>query len=138
MELQRYNKAQREIGKALNLNTSNATYKDVDEYITKADSSVRDILQKIRSTVKINAPNSVESISYGMPAYKLNGKPLVYFAAFPKHIGFYATPDGHETFEEQLSKYKRGKGSVQFPVDQAIPYDLIGRITAYKNELLAK
>lgn len=113
------------------------TYKSVDDYISKADPAVQDILRQIRSTIQENAPKSVEDISYGMPAYKLNGKPLVYFGAYPKHIGFYATPDGHAEFEEELSKYKRGKGSVQFPLNQPIPYDLIAQITAYKTELLS-
>ena len=67
-----------------------------------------------------------------MPAYKLNKKPLVYFAAFKAHIGFYATPSGHEAFKEELSKYKQGKGSVQFPLDQPIPYDLIVRMVKFR------
>ena len=73
-------------------------------------------------------------MSYGMPGYKLNKKPLVYFAAYKNHIGFYATPTGHKAFEAELSKYKQGKGSVQFPLDQEIPYDLITRIVVYRVE----
>jgi uncharacterized protein YdhG (YjbR/CyaY superfamily) len=119
------------------MNSSADNYKDVDDYIARSSADVQDILQQIRATIKKNAPQTIESIAYAMPAYKLNGKPLVYFAAFPKHIGFYATPEGHEAFEEELSKYKRGKGSVQFPLDQPIPYDLIARITAYKVNLLS-
>lgn len=112
------------------------TNKEVDDYIARADVGSQEILRKIRSIVKESAPAAVESISYGMPAYKQNGKPLVYFGAYPKHIGFYATPDGHAEFEPELSKYKRGKGSVQFPLNQPIPYDLIARITEFKRELL--
>jgi uncharacterized protein YdhG (YjbR/CyaY superfamily) len=67
-----------------------------------------------------------------MPAYKLNGKPLVYFAAYKKHIGFYATPSGHEKFAQELSKYKQGKGSVQFPTAQPVPLDLIKRIVEFR------
>jgi uncharacterized protein YdhG (YjbR/CyaY superfamily) len=67
-----------------------------------------------------------------MPAYKMNGKPLVYFAAFKKHIGFYATPTGHAEFRDELSAYKQGKGSVQFPLDKPIPYDLIKQIVVFK------
>ncbi len=119
------------------MNTGNAQYKDVDEYIAKADAGAQDILRQVRSIVKENAPTAMESISYGIPAYKQNGKPLVYFGAYPHHIGFYATPDGHVEFEKALSKYKRGKGSVQFPLDQPIPYDLIAAMTAFKAELLA-
>ena len=67
-----------------------------------------------------------------MPAYKLNGQPLVYYAAFAKHIGFYATPTGHETFVEELATYKQGKGSVQFPLDKPIPFNLIELMVAFK------
>ncbi|MBN2262706.1 MAG: DUF1801 domain-containing protein, partial [Prolixibacteraceae bacterium] len=71
-------------------------------------------------------------MAYGMPAYKTYGKPLVYFAAFKSHIGFYATPSGHEQFAQELSAYKQGKGSVQFPTNQAIPYELIGRMVEFR------
>jgi uncharacterized protein YdhG (YjbR/CyaY superfamily) len=67
-----------------------------------------------------------------MPAYKTNKKPLLYFAGFKKHIGLYATPSGHSKFEKALSKYKQGKGSVQFPLDQPIPYDLIEKIVKFR------
>jgi len=118
------------------MNTSNGIYRDVDDYIAKSSVEVRDILNKIRAVIKTAAPNAVESISYGMPAYKQNGKPLVYFAAFEKHIGFYATPQAHEEFSLALAKYKQGKGSVQFPLGQPMPYELISRITAYKVKML--
>ncbi|MFV0269258.1 MAG: iron chaperone, partial [Draconibacterium sp.] len=75
---------------------------------------------------------AVESIAYGMPAYKLNKKPLVYFAAYARHIGFYATPSGHQEFASELSVYKQGKGSVQFPIDEPLPTDLIRRIVAFR------
>ena len=67
-----------------------------------------------------------------MPAYKTNGKPLVYFAGFKNHIGFYATPAGHEKFSFELANYKQGKGSVQFPLNKPIPYDLIKRIVEFR------
>jgi len=86
----------------------------------------------MRSTIRNAAPEAEESISYGMPAYKTYGKPLVYFAAFKNHIGFYATPSGHSTFAEELSKYKQGKGSVQFPVNQMLPLELVDRITRFR------
>ncbi len=120
------------------MNTSDRNFKNVDEYILKSPSEVQDILQRIRAVIKTNAPGAVETISYGMPAYKQNGKPLVYFASFPNHIGFYATPQTHQEFSSELSKYKQGKGSVQFPLDQPIPYDLISRMTAYKTKILAE
>ena len=71
-------------------------------------------------------------MAYKMPSYKTNGKPLVYFAGFNKHIGLYATPSAHDSFSDELSKYKHGKGSVQFPLDKPIPYDLIRSIVRFK------
>lgn len=76
-------------------------------------------------------PEAVESISYAMPAYKYLKKPLVYFSIYPSHLGFYATPSGNTAFQEELSWYKQGKGSVQFPLDKAIPYDLIKKIVIF-------
>ena len=107
---------------------------NVSEYISQFPDSVQEILQKIRKTITDNAPDVSESISYGMPAYKLNKKPLVYFAAFKNHIGFYATPTGHEVFRTELSQYKQGRGSVQFPLNELIPYDLIARIVRFRVE----
>lgn len=113
-------------------------YEDVDDYIAKAAPAVQDILRRLRGLVKRTAPTAVESIAYGMPAYKLNGTPLVYFAAFEKHIGLYATPEAHEAFSARLAQYKQGKGSVQFPLDQPMPYDLIEEMVAYKAKQLEK
>ncbi|MCB9224911.1 MAG: DUF1801 domain-containing protein [Crocinitomicaceae bacterium] len=112
----------------------NQKAKTVEEYISNYPKDVQSILQKIRSIITNCSPNSIESISYGMPAYKLNKKPLVYYAAYDKHIGFYATPNGHEAFKKELSIYKQGKGSVQFPLNEDIPYDLIERIVKYRVE----
>ncbi len=106
--------------------------KNVDEYIGYFPKDVQKLLEKIRIIIKTKAPEATESISYGMPAYKTNKKPLVYFAAFENHIGFYATPSGHSMFANELSKYKQGKGSVQFPLDKPIPFDLIERIVEYR------
>jgi uncharacterized protein YdhG (YjbR/CyaY superfamily) len=104
----------------------------VDQYISEFAYDVQKNLKLIRNAIRENAPGAVESISYGMPAYKLNGKPLVYFGAFANHIGFYATPNGHEKFASQLSLYKRGKGSVQFPSDEELPIDLIIAMVKFK------
>ena len=89
-------------------------------------------MKQIRTTIQKEAPAAAESISYTMPTYKLNGKPLVYFAGYKNHIGFYATPTGHKEFEKDLAQYKQGKGSVQFPIDQPMPLDLIARITKFR------
>jgi uncharacterized protein YdhG (YjbR/CyaY superfamily) len=104
----------------------------VDEYILAQEKAVQVILKKIRSLIKKAAPSAIENISYGMPGYKTNGKPLVYYAAYKNHIGFYATPTGHTKFAKELSIYKQGKGSVQFPLDKNIPYDLIERIVRFR------
>jgi uncharacterized protein YdhG (YjbR/CyaY superfamily) len=105
---------------------------NVDEYIKSFPAQTQTILQKIRQIIKNAAPEAVELIAYDMPAYKQSGKPLVYFAGYDKHIGFYATPNGQSEFAAELSKYKQGKGSVQFPIDQPIPYDLIKLITEFR------
>lgn len=108
------------------------TFKTVDEYISSFPDETRILLTQVRHTILSNAPDAAESISYGMPAYKLKGKPLVYFAGYANHIGLYATPSGHAEFAAELSKYKQGKGSVQFPIDQPMPLDLIERIVRYR------
>jgi uncharacterized protein YdhG (YjbR/CyaY superfamily) len=105
--------------------------KTIDEYIADFPPDVQDILQKIRATIRKAAPEAQEKISYQMPTFTLYGN-LVHFAAFKNHIGFYPIPSGIEAFKEDLSPYKQGKGSVQFPLDQPIPYDLIARITAFR------
>lgn len=107
-------------------------FNSVEEYIETFPNEVQIIMQKIRNSIKKIAPEAIESISYGMPAYKTIGKPLVYFAGYKNHIGFYATPSGHEEFTAELSIYKQGKGSVQFPISQPIPYELIERIVAFR------
>lgn len=106
--------------------------KTVEEYLGLFPKETQSILEKIRSIIHKNAPEAIESISYGMPAYKTFKKPLVYFAAYKNHIGFYATPSGHTEFTEELANYKQGKGSVQFPLDRPIPYWLIEQIVLFK------
>lgn len=106
--------------------------KTTDEYIAGFPVDIQLILNQIRAIILQAAPEAEESISYGMPAYKLKGKVLVYFAGFKNHIGFYATPSGHTEFAKELSKYKQGKGSVQFPLSQPIPYELIAQIVEFR------
>lgn len=105
---------------------------DIETYIQQFSDKVQEILQTIRKLINDNAPGANEHFAYGMPAYKLYKKPLVYFAAFKNHIGFYATPSGHTEFQEELSKFRNGKGSVQFPLDKPIPYKLIERIVKFR------
>lgn len=113
---------------------SNSTVPEtIDEYIANFPHDIQEILEKIRTVIKTAAPDATEKISYQMPTFFLNGN-LVHFAVFKKHIGLYPTPSGITEFNDQLSAYVKAKGSVQFPLDQPIPYDLIGKITAFRAE----
>lgn len=103
----------------------------IDEYIRQFPGDVREKLETLRQVIRESAPEAAEKISYQMPTFDLSGN-LVHFAAYPNHIGFYPAPSGIEAFKEELSKYKGAKGSVQFPLDQPMPYDLIRRIVAFR------
>ncbi|MCB0522734.1 MAG: DUF1801 domain-containing protein [Lewinellaceae bacterium] len=104
----------------------------IEQYIAGFPVDVQNTLQQVRATIRAAAPGATEDIRYGIPTFRLNGKNLVHFAAFKNHIGFYATPTGHQAFAGELSKYKQGKGSVQFPLDQPMPLELIGRIVQHR------
>jgi uncharacterized protein YdhG (YjbR/CyaY superfamily) len=106
-------------------------YKTIDEYIKSFPADLRSILEKTRQTIHEAAPEAIEVISYQMPAFKLNGN-LVYFAAHKNHIGFYPTSSGIEAFKEELTPYKFSKGSVQFPLDKPIPFDLVKKIVTFR------
>lgn len=108
-----------------------AAYTTIDEYIAQCPADIRETLHTLRKVIKDAAPGAQEKISYQMPAFALHGN-LVYFAAFKNHIGFFPTPGGIEAFKEELSQYKGAKGSVQFPLDKPMPYDLIVRIVKYR------
>lgn len=105
--------------------------KTIDDYISGFPEDVQLKLQKIRETIRDAAPDAVEKISYQMPTSALEGN-LVHFAAFKNHIGFYPAPRGIEAFQEELSAYQGGKGSVQFLLEQPVPYDLIRRIVVFR------
>ena len=108
-------------------------FKDIDHYISVQTPDVQVLLEQMRQTIKKAAPKAEEVISYNMPAFKYHGM-LVYFAAYKNHIGFYATPTGHSQFKEELSIYKQGKGSVQFPLTKPLPLDLISRIVQFRMD----
>ncbi|HSF81617.1 MAG TPA: DUF1801 domain-containing protein [Anaerolineales bacterium] len=110
---------------------SRTTPKNIDEYIAGFPKEVQEILEMIRTTIKDAAPQAEETISYQMPTFTLQGN-LVHFAAFKKHIGFYPAPRGIEKFKNELSAYKGGKGTVQFPLDKPIPYELISEIVKFR------
>ena len=103
----------------------------IDEYIATFPTDVQGILQKVRETIKTAAPQATEAISYGMPTFKLHGN-LVHFGAFKAHLGFYPIPSGMDQFQEELAQFKSGKGSVQFPFDQPMPYELITKIVKFR------
>ncbi|MFA6978008.1 MAG: DUF1801 domain-containing protein [Ignavibacteriaceae bacterium] len=106
-------------------------FKTVDEYFSTFPKNVKNILTELRKTIKQAAPQAEELISYNMPAFKLNGI-LVYYAAYNKHIGFYPTSSGIETFKNELSDYKWAKGSIQFPLDKPLPTELITNIVKFR------
>ncbi len=105
--------------------------KNIDDYIKSFPEEVQQLLVQVRETIKKAAPNATEDIKYGMPTFVLNGN-LVHFAAFKSHIGFYPVPTGIEAFKTELSVYKTGKGSVQFPIYEPIPLKLIEKIVAFR------
>ncbi len=107
--------------------------RDIDGYIRNFPPQIREILENLRNIIHENAPGAVEVIRYGIPTFELNGN-LVHFAAFEHHIGFYPTPSGIEAFEKELTPYSHAKGSVRFPLDQPIPYDLVKRIVQFRVE----
>lgn len=106
-------------------------FNNIDEYIAGFSNDVQKILEEIRVTIKQAAPGAEEAIKYAIPTFTLNGN-LVHFAAFKNHIGFYATPSGSEAFKKELSAYKTGKGSVQFPLNEPMPLDLITRMVKFR------
>jgi uncharacterized protein YdhG (YjbR/CyaY superfamily) len=103
----------------------------MDEYIAGFSPDVQEILKKIRLLIKEAAPDAEETIKYRMPTFTLKGN-LVHFAAFKNHIGFYPTPTGTEKFRNEISVYQGAKGSIRFPLNQPIPYDLIRRIVEFR------
>jgi uncharacterized protein YdhG (YjbR/CyaY superfamily) len=113
------------------METSPAAPRDIDEYIAGFPEDVREILEKLRMTIREAAPDAEEAIKYRMPTFTLNGN-LVHFAAFKNHIGFYPAPRGIEEFKDELSVYKGAKGSVQFPLDRPVPFELISRIVKFR------
>ena len=105
----------------------------IDEYIANFPKDIQAILKKIRTTIRKAAPSAGEAIKYQIPTFTLNGN-LVHFAAFKEHIGFYPAPRGIDEFKDEVAIYRTGKGTLQFPLNQPIPYDLITRIVKFRAE----
>jgi uncharacterized protein YdhG (YjbR/CyaY superfamily) len=115
------------------MKTSKRQAKTIDEYIALFPKNIQDILEKLRRAIKKSAPKAEETINYGIPTFKLYGN-LVHFAAFKNHIGFYPTSSGIAAFKKDLSPYKHARGSVQFPIDKAIPFDIVRRMVKFRVE----
>ena len=113
--------------------TSKSQFKTIDEYIAKFPKDVRDVLEEFRRVIRESAPEAEETISYGMPAFKQNGI-LVYFAAWKNHVGFYPTSSATEAFKKELAPFKHAKGSIQFPLDKPISFDLVRRIVKFRTK----
>jgi len=113
------------------MDTSSRKFESVDGYIASFPPGVQSRLKKMRGAIRAAAPTARETISYGMPAFRLNG-PLVYFAAFRDHISFFPTSSGIIMFQEELSTYETSKATVRFPMDEPIPFDLVKRIVEYR------
>ncbi|KUO75863.1 MAG: hypothetical protein APF81_05385 [Desulfosporosinus sp. BRH_c37] len=107
------------------------TLNSIDEYISKSPLEIQETLKILRKVIKEAAPEAEEKISYQMPTFALHGN-LVHFAACKKHIGFYPTPSGIDSFKHELSEYKGSKGSVQFPIEKPLPYELIREIVKFR------
>ena len=107
-------------------------FRTIDEYIESFPENVQDILEKLRDTIRKTAPGAAESISYQMPTFKLDRKRLLYFSAWKNHIGFYSVPIGDAAFRKELSPYSGEKGSLRFPMDKPIPYDLVKKIVMFR------
>jgi uncharacterized protein YdhG (YjbR/CyaY superfamily) len=113
-------------------NRSSAT--TIDEYIAEFPPATRKVLEEMRALIHASAPAASETLSYAIPTFDLNGGHLVHFAGYEKHVGFYPTGRGAEAFKGELKSYKGGKGSVQFPLDEPLPRDLIRRIVEFRVE----
>jgi len=106
-------------------------FETIDEYIASFPRNVQSVLEKLRQAIRDSAPEAEEAISYRIPTFKSNGN-LVHFAAFKDHIGFYPTPSAIEAFKEELSDYEVSKGTVRFPMNKPIPFDLVRRMVSYR------
>ncbi len=114
------------------MKTGQSAPKTIDKYIAGFPQDVQDILEEIRRTIRKAAPKAQETISYQIPTFTLNGKYLIFFAAYKRHVGLYPAPRGIEKFKKELSAYGGGKGTARFPLDKPIPFGLISRIVKFR------
>ena len=118
--------------------TTKMEFLTIDEYIRSYPADVQSILEEIRQIIHDAAPDAIETISYKMPAFKLNGKDLIYFAAWKKHISMYPVPAGADLFQQALSPYISSKGTVSFQLDKPVPFKLIKAIAQARVEQIDK
>ena len=111
--------------------TDKKQFSTIDEYISTFPGDTQIILEKMRQTIYQAAPDAIETISYNMPTFDLNGKHLVFFAGWKHHISLYPIPAGDEAFQQQIAHYKRVKSTVQFPLDKPVPYDLVEKLVTF-------
>src|SRR5690348_475247 len=115
-----------------------STARPIDEYIAEFPPDTQKMMEELRVLIRKTAPAATETISYAIPTFDLNGKHLVHFAGYERHIGFYPTGSGIEAFKEEIKQYKWSTGSVQFPLGQPLPTDLIRRIVEFRVEACAR
>jgi uncharacterized protein YdhG (YjbR/CyaY superfamily) len=108
-------------------------YPDINSFIAEFPAEIQVVLEQIRATIQQAAPDAKEAIKYGMPTFVLNGN-LVHFAAFKNHIGFYPAPTGIDAFIGELAPFRTGKGTIQFPIDKPVPFDLITKVVKFRME----
>lgn len=106
-------------------------FTSIDEYIATFPEDIQKILEELRATIKVAAPEATEKISYQMPTFYLKGN-LVHYAAYKRHIGFYPAPRGIEAFKDELARYEGSKGAIRFPIGEPLPLDLISRIVKFR------
>jgi uncharacterized protein YdhG (YjbR/CyaY superfamily) len=119
-------------GMAMSDMADRSTASSIDEYLAGFPLETRKALEEMRALIRASAPGATETVAYSMPTFDLNGRHLVHFAGFARHVGFYPIPSGIEAFKEELAPYKQGKGSVQFPLGQPLPADLIRRVVEFR------
>jgi uncharacterized protein YdhG (YjbR/CyaY superfamily) len=106
-------------------------FKSVDDYIQSFPDEVRPVLEEVRQTIRKVLPDSEEVISYNIPTFKVDGRYLVYFAGWQKHVSVYPVPGGDEELEKELGSYRTGPGTLRFPLDKPMPLDLIERVVEH-------
>jgi len=108
------------------------TAKDIDDYIARFPAAVQETLEAIRRTIRTEVPDAEETISYQIPTFTLNGKPVIYFAGYKSHVGVYPAPVGNPAFKSDLTPYASGKGTVRFPLNEPIPFSLLRKIVKFR------